>query len=235
MHLWTNCAQMAPADRMAGGWGTMNKRIAVSVSGLAIAVALAGCSAKSATQATTTTAVAAVKAPATTVPNVQSLLLSITDLPTGWTVDNSPNNSGSLSCLPASLSKGAASHAEVDFQQGGGLPVLDESIGFYASAQTTFATAVKALNGCKTFTTTGSGTNYSGSLGAMSSPTYGDQSAAYNANLTVQGLNINEGFIVVRKGSYIALVVLGDVGSLDSPTLQGFVTQAVAKIPGATP
>jgi len=49
--------------------------------------------------------------------------------------------------------------------------------------------------------------------------------------LTVQGLNVNEGFVVVRKGNYIALVVLGDIGSLDAPTLQGFVAKAVAKIP----
>ena len=39
--------------------------------------------------------------------------------------------------------------------------------------------------------------------------------------------------MVVRKGNYIALVLLGDIG-LDSATLQGFVTKAVAKIPAAT-
>src|ERR1035437_5841266 len=112
---------------------------------------------------------------------------------------------------------------------------MNESLAFYRSASGPFATGVKALNACKTFNTTGQSPNYSGTLGAMSSPSYGDQSAAYNANLTVQGLNVNEGFVIVRKGNYIALVVLGDVGSLDTPTLQGFVTQAVAKIPPATP
>ena len=125
-------------------------------------------------------------------------------------------------------------HAVADFNQGGAPPVLEETLSTYASAASAFTTGITALNACKTFTTTGSGTNYSGTLGAMSSPTYGDQSAAYNANLTVQGVNVNEGFVVVRKGNYIALVLLGDIGSLDSATLQGFVTMAVAKIPAAS-
>jgi hypothetical protein len=201
----------------------------------AVGLALAGCSSSAAPSSSTTTTSSAGIAPSvstTAAPNVQSLLLSINDLPTGWTVDNSANSPGSLSCVPADLAHGSLHHADISFAQNGSLPILDESLGIWASAASVFAGGVTALNRCKAFTTTGSGTNYSGTLGAMSSPTYGDQSAAYNANLTIQGLDVNEGFVVVRKGSYIALVVLGDIGSLDSPTLQEFVTKAVAKIPG---
>jgi hypothetical protein len=70
-------------------------------------------------------------------------------------------------------------------------------------------------------------------MGPMSSPTYGDQSAAYDATLTIQGVDVNQGFVMVRKGNYITLIALGDIGSLDAPTMQGFVNQAVTKIPSA--
>lgn len=91
----------------------------------------------------------------------------------------------------------------------------------------------KTLNTCKTFTETSKGQVVNGVMGPMSSPTYGDQSAAYDATLTVQGVDVNQGFVMVRKGNYITLIALGDIGSLDAPTMQGFVNQAVTKIPSA--
>jgi hypothetical protein len=210
------------------------QRIVVASITAALTLVLAGCASTSAVPVAG--AGSTRPATATRLPNVRSLLLSISDLPTGWTVDNSSNAAGSLSCVPGSLAHGAEADADASFERGGGLPVLEESIGFFASAPPVFAVAVKALNACKTFTTTGGGRSHRGTLGAMSFPSYGDQSAAYDANLTVQGLNVNEGLVLVRKGGYIALVVLGDVGSLgslDISMLEGFVTQAVAKISAA--
>jgi hypothetical protein len=236
---WSSCVLMASTEPRLADWGTMrSKRIAIGIGFVALALTACSRSYSSSPTTTSTTSPLGPAASTTAPPDIQSLVLSISDLPTGWTEDNSPNNSSSLSCEPPAMHN-YITRADVTFDQGGGLPVLIESLRYYnsattSSATTSFAIGVAALNACKTFTTTGSGTNYSGTLGAMSSPTYGDQSAAYNLNLTVQGLNFNEGFVVVRKGNYIALVILGDIGSLDSATLQGFVTRAVAKIPAAT-
>ena len=211
------------------------KTIAVGV-GIVIAATLAGCSAKSATQATTTTSsspsAVAPGVSTTAAPSIQSLMLSITDLPTGWSVDNTAQ-SVSTSCYDDPLKHVAStSYANVDFAQGGSLPELVQELGLYASGPSAFATITHTLNGCKTFSETSKGQSVSGVMGPMSSPSYGDQSAAYDATLTTQGESLNQGFVMVRKGNYLTIIALGDLGSLDAPTLQGFVNQAVAKIPG---
>jgi hypothetical protein len=36
---------------------------------------------------------------------------------------------------------------------------------------------------------------------------------------------------VVRKGNYVMAVALGDIGSVDTGTLDGFVGQALGKLP----
>jgi len=133
------------------------------------------------------------------------------------------------------VSKQVAStaYANINFAQGGSLPELAQELGLYASGPSAFATVTKTLNTCKTFTETSKGQVVNGVMGPMSSPTYGDQSAAYDATLTVQGVDVNQGFVMVRKGNYITLIALGDIGSLDAPTMQGFVNQAVTKIPSA--
>jgi hypothetical protein len=205
----------------------MKRIIALSV----VVLALAGCSAKSATPAqvgasvtTTTTAPA---------PDLRPLLLAVSDLPTGWAVDNTPQ-SASTSCYTNPLKQVASTaYANINFAQGGSLPELAQELGLYASGPSAFATVTKTLNTCKTFTETSKGQVVNGVMGPMSSPTYGDQSAAYDATLTIQGVDVNQGFVMVRKGNYITLIALGDIGSLDAPTMQGFVNQAVTKIPSA--
>ncbi|HEX3461747.1 MAG TPA: hypothetical protein VHT49_12640 [Acidimicrobiales bacterium] len=158
-------------------------------------------------------------------------MLSITDLPSGWSVDNSPHNASS-SCYSNPLTKVAStSYTHADFAKGGSLPSLSEELGTYSSSTTAFSTIASTLNGCKSFNETSGTESISGTMGPMSAPTYGDQSAAWTATLTIQGVDANQGFVMVRKGSYLMIVALGDIGALDNSTLQGFVAQALAKVP----
>jgi len=204
----------------------MKRIVALSI----VVLALAGCSAKSATPAKVGASVTTTTAPA---PDLRPLLLAVSDLPTGWAVDNTPQ-SASTSCYTNPLKQVASTaYANINFAQGGSLPELAQELGLYASGPSAFATVTKTLNTCKTFTETSKGQVVNGVMGPMSSPTYGDQSAAYDATLTIQGVDVNQGFVMVRKGNYITLIALGDIGSLDAPTMQGFVNQAVTKIPSA--
>lgn len=226
IHLGSNEARYHCDDR-----GTMRYKRLIAIG--AVALALGACSSSPASKALSTTSTTGGGPTTTTTPspNVQPLLLSITDLPTGWSVDNTPQSS-STSCYTNPLAQvSSRSYAHIDFAQGGGLPELAEELGYYASGLSSFATISKTLNSCKTFTETSKGQVITGSMGVMSSPTYGDQSAAYDATLTIQGVDVNQGFVMVLRGNYITLVALGDIGSLDTPTLQGFVNQAVGKIP----
>jgi hypothetical protein len=167
----------------------------------------------------------------TTVPTIQPYMLAIQDLPTGWSVDNTPQSS-STSCYSDPVTKAPSlAYAHEDFAQGGTLPELAEELGYFANGAEAFSSINATLASCSHFTEQDGSQTVSGTMGAMSSPTYGDQSAAYTAAFTLQGVNVTQGFVMVRKGNYIALVALGDIGSLDSSTLEGFVAQAVGKLP----
>lgn len=174
--LWAACGLVIVLVVVLVNVTSSKKTTAASSSSLSVG------SSKSGTRPAPTTAT---QSPA---PNVQPLLLSISDLPSGWSVDNTPQ-SASTSCYTNPLAQVTSkSYAHIYFAQGGSLPALAEELGYYASGPSSFATISNTLNKCKTFTETGNGQVITGSMGPMSSPTYGDQSAAYDATLTIQGL-----------------------------------------------
>ena len=87
------------------------------------------------------------------------------------------------------------------------------------------------LNACHNWTETLNGTTISGTLGATSFPSYGDESAAFTAAFTVSGVSAVQGGVLVKKGSHVTIVALGDIGQLDTASLEQFTAQAVAKLP----
>ena len=214
----------------------------VGIAGITlIGSALAGCSsgtssAPSTTSAKPTTTTTSLSGTTTTaVPtSVQPYLLAVTDLPTGWTVDNSQVTPPS-SCYSNPLTKvPSVAYATDKFTQGGTTPELVEELGYYTSATNDFATIKGTLDACKTFTETVGGTTASGVLGAMSFPSYGNQSAAYVATITAEGTTLNQGFVIAQKGNYLVIVALGDIGTFDQGSLQQFTAQALSKVPGAS-
>ena len=206
----------------------------IMVFGAAV-LALAGCGSSTSSSTTTTAAASTTSTGPTTTtaptPNLRSLALAITDLPTGWSVDPS-DNSHTDSCYSDPLTKvPSTSYVSVKFTDGGTAPELVQELGTYANSTQAFAKITSTLNACHNFTETAATSSVSGTLGAMSFPPVGDQSAAYTANLSAEGLSLVQGFVVVRKGPYVTAVALGDIGSLDTSSLQQFVTQAVGKLP----
>ena len=212
----------------------------VAIAGISlIGVAFVGCSSGSSSSGPPTTSrprtTTTLTPPTTTtaVPtSLQPYLLAVTDLPTGWAVDNSPT-SPAPSCYSNPLTKvPSVAYTDAKFTQGGSTPVLIEQLGYYTAATNDFATIKGRLDACKSFTETEGGTTASGVLGAMSFPSYGNQSAAYVATITVEGTTLNQGFVVAQKGNYLVIVALGDIGTFDQVSLQQFTAQALGKIPG---
>jgi hypothetical protein len=118
-------------------------------------------------------------------------LLSVSDLPTGWTSTpvQSPS-SGSFCNASDQLKTTASGHAEADFADGN-LPIFDELVGGFRSSQTqVFAKVITELDKCTSFKDNGSTLT----LGRMSFPTIGSESAAFQATGTVQGINIGLDF-----------------------------------------
>ena len=195
----------------------------------------AGCSTASSSPAGSVRTTVATTATTTTTtappPSPQSLLLTLQELPPGWATSNSIGGP-STSCYSDPVDKvPSVAYAHVDFAQGGDVPVLAEEIGLFASAAAAYRQIDDILNACHSFTETAGSTTVSGTLSPTSTLSFGQQSAAWTASISDDGIDINQGFILAQKGPYLVLVALGDTGPVDTPTLDGFMDQAIAKVP----
>jgi hypothetical protein len=193
------------------------------------------------TPATTTAPAApATAAPAstTTIPNavLQSQLLTLADMPAGWSVDNSASSGGgSIKGCDTKVFGSHPNKAKAAFQAGAnGIPSTDETIVGYTDdqAKADYTRVVNHFNACKTFTITTEGKNYSGTVGAMSlGQTYGNQSSAWQFSLDVQGFTLGVDAVLVLKGNENMGLNYDELGTPDLATVQGLVAKATAKMP----
>ncbi len=156
--------------------------------------------------------------------------LSLSDMPTGWSVDNG-SSSGGVShaggCLKVLTSfkkppKGIA-HANVRYEDGG-VRAVSESIGEGKAAAADYAKYLKVMNGCTTLSFT--------TDGAMSLSTVGDASAAYAFAFTAKGVKLGLDLVLFKAGSVIGDLAYEDIGTPDAGTFQAFATDAVNRIEG---
>jgi hypothetical protein len=167
-------------------------------------------------------------------PNARSKLLSVSDLPAGWSVNHSSTSgSAGSSCLAALKSppKGG-SRATASFADHGSFPVLSEVLATGSNESARWSTVNKHLAECKSITL-GSGTgSYKASLAATSFPTMGKQSAAYALTVVIKGVNIGIDLVLFRTVSYVGVVEYGDLGTPSLSQAQMFVGRALGKIKG---
>jgi hypothetical protein len=210
--------------------------------GVLIAFA-AGCGSTSSTtnasatktaQGTSTAAQSPTAAPVLT-PSAAQLVLAVSDLPSGWVVDNSPPTTGSASCYYNPLQKvPTTSYAEGHFVYSGNRPVIVQQVGTYGAVAQAFKEITAILDKCTTFTETTSGkgqapTTATGTMGQMSFPTFGTESAAYSVTEVVEGVNVVQNFVIARVGNALDEVALGDIGSVNNAQLANLERIAVAK------
>jgi hypothetical protein len=174
-----------------------------------------------------------IPAGAITKSQVQAKALAISDMPTGWSVNNASLKSSSTS--NCSGSNKAAKHdvrVEVSYQNGN-VPDLAEAIEGGPSAGATYRAALARINKCTTLSVTNGGTTLSGGGGAMSFPaTAGAKTDAYAFNLTYKGVSLGFDLVLFLAGKYSGLVTLADVGTPDTTLLQYFVSAAIEKAEG---
>jgi hypothetical protein len=163
--------------------------------------------------------------------------LTLSDMPSGWSVDNSSsgglsNATGCLSKLQSQSkpSKGIV-QAKADYTDGNA-PALEETLLAGSAAAKHYAALIKVLNSCKTVSFNASGTEVTGSAGAMSFPTVGTASSAYAFTFSAKGITLGLDVIVFRVGSIAGDLAYFDLGSPDADTVQAFATAAVDKIQG---
>ena len=168
---------------------------------------------------------------------LRSKALSLSNMPTGWSVDNSgggtSNFTGCFAKLQATEATRGITRVEANYEQGN-FPVMEETLITRKNAAHRYQQFVSILNGCRQVSLSSGDTTLSGSIGAMSFPTVGNASSAYAMTLSSNGINVGFDIIVFRAGQVAGDIGYGDLGSPDSSTVQAFVSEAVNKVEGKT-
>lgn len=221
----------------------MPRRILAAVAVCALLVA--GCSSQTsgsgeaatpATESATPTAPAS--ASARPGARLKSQLLTVEDLPTGWSVDSSgsANGAGTPACLRhLKDTMETHEHADVDFVKGSQFPALNQGLGRFAgssAAVSTFTQGAGQLDKCTDISFTSDGVKVAGTIGAMSLPSFGERSRAWQANLSAQGITFVFYILMVQKGAEVQVLVYGDVGTPDVEEFSTLAKTAVDKMQG---
>jgi hypothetical protein len=175
--------------------------------------------------------------PTLTVADVRNQLLSVSELPAGWSVDNSDDSgddSPAPGCLDGVSKYLKAEHdvrAEADFTQGGeGFPALSEQIGVFTDASASFTAVTAKANSCTTFDFTSDGTKIHATMGQMSFPTLGDQSSAWSMTASAEGLTLDADIVIGTVGNEMFEFIYEDLGDTDTAFLERWAKTGVAKI-----
>ena len=178
---------------------------------------------------------------AVTKSQIATKALSLSNMPTGWSEDNSGGGSisnigGCLKGLQAikKRAKGIV-RASVGYQDGT-VPFLLEVIEAGPGSTARYRKFNAILTGCKAFSFAAAGIKVTGTVGAMSFPKVGDSSSAYSMNVTAQGQTLGIDLVFFRVGQFDGLLEYGDI-SPDPNIVHAFATEAVDKFVGkpATP
>jgi hypothetical protein len=227
----------------------MKRSTGVRAAGVALALVCAAsvtsCSSSGTkTSSTTSTSISAtteatVATPTTlglTSADLQVQLLALSDLPSGWTVDNSSNSgSGTPKCLQDAQNAGAGRKAQASAQYQGassGLPSLEELLAYLPGhAEPAMADIQTALSHCGTITFETSGVEFSGTVSELLLPTFAQQSEAFSIAISakVKGSTVNADVDVValRYHYEVALIIYGALGA-SNPSVDEHYAQAAA-------
>jgi hypothetical protein len=172
------------------------------------------------------------------VPDLKAQLLTLADLPAGWSIDNS--SSGDDPSTPPCLQRPdtklhTTDKANASFVKGSsGLPAFAQAIGYFgdkAAASGEFSADAVIFNGCKDVSFTSDGQKITGSIRPMSFPTFGDQSQAWGGTFTAPGGTFGFDIFLMQKGAELESLVYGDLGPPDVKGLQTLAKSAADKMP----
>jgi hypothetical protein len=203
-------------------------------------VALAACGGGSGTnrssQAPSTTVVDQAGSAGALVPQ----LLTVTDLPAGWSAETTgpASDLGLPACFRSTPSSGAPNEVEARFRQGSGLPTLQEVLAGYgnvAAATAGFRSLDARLGSCGELQFAAAGYTFTGRVEPVTGPPVGDQHRAYQAALATAGTGAATtttfDFLLARKGATVLVLVYAAVGVPPAATLDGLAARAAAKVP----
>ncbi len=173
----------------------------------------------------------------TTEAMVRGKLLSLSNLPAGWTLTNVPaTNKGYSGPCAAALSpkpRPGLAEAYVAFTDRGRSPLLGEKVVFGKAVTNRYNYVNAVLKSCKYLTFALGGIDEKGTVDPLSFPKLGSSSSAYTITVpTTLGVSVGIDIVIVRSGPYALVVEYSTMGTPDSSVLETFVHQALAKVTG---
>ena len=162
---------------------------------------------------------------------LKSEALSISNFPTGWSVNNSADT-GDQGCVSALRNPGKNVTKVTARFSDGNAPDVEEVLMAGTGAQHTYAKLSQTLSKCKSYTVTSGGQTATMHVGAMSFPQVGQGSTAYAFTVTVQGVNLGADVVLFRAGRTFGAIEYEDFGSPNTDQAEAYVTEAVNKVEG---
>lgn len=166
-----------------------------------------------------------------------SQLLTLGDLPSGWTVDNSPDSddASAPSCLKQlDVSTRSSAAVSASFIKGEGLPLLEQQLSAFADSGDTaaaYSSFTSILNKCTDLSFTTDGQLFTGTIAPLTFPNIGDQSKAWRMSFTAGGHELEMDLVLTQKGAELALFLYGNLGATDVDELATFASIALTKMP----
>jgi hypothetical protein len=188
--------------------------------------------------ATITTVVAVMLAPsasfATSISasKLSSELLTLGQMPTGWT--SSSTTDDGLGCLHNLLEPSGVkqTHASQAYFLGtvDQLPKFDEKIATYANVKTAYKKIIARINSCHVTDGLVNGVMVTGTVAPMSFAHFGNASSTYAmVDSDVRG-TLHYDYTIVRKGNIVAAFLEGSFPSVVASEFQSLVSQGVSRL-----
>jgi hypothetical protein len=170
---------------------------------------------------------------------VKQKLLSVSELPAGWSVQRG-NSGGSSASDVGGCFKGLSStpgktkdvtRAEIGFVDGM-FPAAAETLEQGKTAADRYTSFTHTLSKCSTVSFTANGIKLSGTVGALPVPLVGDASAAYSIHFTASGETFGIDLILFKTGSTFGVLSYESLGSPNAATAESFAAAAADKVEG---
>jgi pimeloyl-ACP methyl ester carboxylesterase len=170
-------------------------------------------------------------------------LLSLSDLPAGWsavptTGAKAPQFTTSAACLSgASAITKSWQHEVASFVQGSSIPTFVEVLAAGPHVDRTWQGLATAVAKCRSATLDFAGTKVRSSVRPISFPAIGGESSATAWSFTLGGVRIGFDLVFFHAGGVGGYVAYSDLGSPRIATAQAFAQAAVTKVEkgGSTP
>jgi pimeloyl-ACP methyl ester carboxylesterase len=163
---------------------------------------------------------------------LQARLLSVADLPAGWSA--APASPGSVQtsspCLPSpAASPKGWTDATAGFVQGTAIPTLAEVLAVGPQVGQWWHSLDQALARCRTATVTISGNKATATIQPLAFPPVASTSSAYAWAFAISGIRIGVGLVLFETGTYAGYLSYSDLGPPAPATVRAFADAAVAK------